>query len=184
MRAVRSRPEAQAWTTPALQSAALHCCTLPRCSQSTKEGGVRDPRGGQNSGSCCSAELFYTTRFDASVVTHRGLIRCSSGESEGTGARGRAKAEAGKASGKQRETGTCTSPRLYSARNKTENRINKQTTEKDSVVCLFKTVCVCVLCLIPFLNGDPLSIATRLLWAGQPHTLIASSRVIPILINE
>jgi hypothetical protein len=127
MRAVRSRPEAQAWTTLALQSAArslLHSASL----LSVGEGrGARDPWGGQNSGSCCFVELFYTTRFDASVVTHRGLIRCSSGESEGTsvGARGK-----GKASGKQRKTDMCTSQRLYSARNKTENRINKQTTEK------------------------------------------------------
>jgi len=66
--------------TPVRRASLLHSASL----LSVDEGGRRIEGGAEQCACCCSVELIYTTRFDASVVTHRGLIRCSSGESEGT----------------------------------------------------------------------------------------------------
>jgi hypothetical protein len=136
MRAVRSRPEAQAWTTPALQSAALHCCTLPRCSQSAKEGG--GSKGGtEQCACCCSVELIYTTRFDTSVITHRGLIRCSSG-SEGTSGRQRAGQGKGKGwqSGRQKgEDRHMHKPKTLQ-RDAKDRKQNKQTNNNKEGCCV------------------------------------------------
>jgi len=145
MRAVRSRPEAQAWTTPALQSAALHCCTQPRCSQSAKEG-ERGIQGGDKTVGVavllnCSTRRVSTPQWLPTGVSSgavRGRVRAQ--------AWARAKAKAGRAGGKQRETGTCTSQRLYSARkqDRKQNTQNKQ--QKRIVLCVCLKLFVCVSC--------------------------------------
>jgi len=107
-------------------TAALSLVALSR----RRRGSEGSKGEGQNSESCCFVELFYTTRFDASVVTHRGLIRCSSGESEGTSVGvGQRQRLAKRAANKGRPARA--QAKDFTAReNKTENRIHKTNNRK------------------------------------------------------
>ena len=97
-----------------------------------------DRRGGtEQCACCCSVELIYTTRFDTSVITHRGLIRCSSG-SEGTSGRQRA----GQGKGKGRQSGRQEREDRHVHRPKTlqrdtkDRKQNKQTNNNKERCCV------------------------------------------------